>query len=37
VAMNASLKFKYKPKVVNGEPIEVSGVRNRITFELTDA
>ena len=36
-AMNASLKFKYKPKVVNGEPIEVSGVRNRITFELTDA
>ena len=36
-ALNASLKFKYKPKVVNGEPIEVSGVRNRITFELTDA
>ena len=36
-AMNASLKFKYKPKVVNGAPIEVSGVRNRITFELTDA
>ena len=36
-ALNASLKFKYKPKVVNGESIEVSGVRNRITFELTDA
>ncbi len=35
-ATNAALKFKYKPKVVNGEPIEVAGVRNRITFELTD-
>ena len=35
-AINAALKFKYKPKVVNGEPIEVAGVRNRITFELTD-
>ena len=29
-------KFKYKPKVVNGEPIEVPGVRNLIRFELTD-
>lgn len=35
-AVNAALKFKYKPKVVNGEPIEVAGVRNRITFELAD-
>ncbi len=35
-ALNAALKFKYKPKVVNGEPIDVAGVRNRITFELTD-
>ena len=35
-ASNAALKFKYKPKVVNGEPIEVTGVRNRITFELAD-
>ena len=35
-AANAALKFKYKPKVVNGEPIEVPGVRNRITFELAD-
>jgi len=35
-ASNAALKFKYKPKVVNGEPIEVPGVRNRITFELAD-
>lgn len=35
-AANAALKFKYKPKVVNGEPIEVTGVRNKITFELAD-
>ena len=35
-AINAALKFKYKPKVVNGEPIEVGGVRNLIKFELQD-
>ena len=35
-AINAALKFKYKPKVVNGEPIDVAGVRNKITFELAD-
>ncbi|MYB38597.1 MAG: energy transducer TonB, partial [Gammaproteobacteria bacterium] len=28
--------FKYKPKVVDGEPIEVAGVRNLITFQLED-
>lgn len=35
-AMNAALKFKYKPKVVNGAAIDVAGVKNRITFELAD-
>ena len=35
-ALTAALKFKYKPKVVNGEPIDVAGVQNRITFELQD-
>ncbi len=35
-AINAALKFKYKPKVVNGEPIAVAGVPHRITFELAD-
>jgi len=35
-AIQAALKFKYKPKVVNGEPIDVAGVQNRITFELED-
>jgi protein TonB len=33
-AMDAALKFKYKPRVVNGEPTEVSGVQNRITFKI---
>ena len=35
-ATNAALKFKYKPKVVNGEPVDVAGVRNLIRFELHD-
>lgn len=33
-AVEAASKFKYKPRVVNGEPIEVPGVRNKITFKL---
>lgn len=33
-ASNAALKFKYKPRVVDGQPIEVAGVQNRITFQL---
>ena len=33
-AIQAALKFKYKPKVANGEPLEVSGVRNLIKFKL---
>ena len=32
----AALKFKYKPKVVNGQPIALSGVRNLFKYELTD-
>lgn len=35
-AIAAALKFKYKPRVVNGEPIEVRGVLNKITFTLED-
>ena len=35
-ALAAVLKFKYKPRVVNGEPIDVPGVQNLIRFELTD-
>ena len=33
-ALAAALKFKYKPRIVNGEPIEVEGVLNKITFVL---
>jgi len=33
-ALDAALKFKYKPRVVNGAATEVSGVQNRITFEM---
>lgn len=33
-AKDAALKFKYKPRVVNGEATEVSGVQNRITFQI---
>jgi protein TonB len=33
-AVEAALKFKYKPRVIDGEPVEVPGVRNKITFEI---
>lgn len=33
-AIEAAQKFRYKPRVVNGIAIEVSGVQNRITFKL---
>ncbi len=35
-ALDAALKFKYKPRIVNGEAIEVHGVLNKITFVLED-
>lgn len=34
-ALKAASKFKYKPRVVDGTPIEVHGVRNKITFALS--
>lgn len=33
-AKDAAMKFKYKPRVVNGEAMEVSGVQNRLTFQI---
>jgi len=33
-SLKAALKFKYKPRVINGTPIDVSGVQTQITFEL---
>jgi protein TonB len=35
-AIQAATKFKYKPRVVDGEAIEVPGVQNKITFEIED-
>ena len=33
-AVEAARKFRYAPKFVEGEPVAVDGVRNRIVFEL---
>lgn len=35
-AIQAALKFKYKPRIVDGQPIEVHGVLNKITFEIAN-
>lgn len=35
-ALTAVSRFKYKPRVVEGETVEVTGVRNRIVFEVAD-
>ncbi|MFZ8973394.1 MAG: energy transducer TonB [Pseudomonadales bacterium] len=35
-AMKAAVKFKYKPKVIDGQPVETAGVQNKITFELAE-
>jgi protein TonB len=35
-SVKAAEKFKYKPRVVDGQPIEVPGVQNKFTYELED-
>jgi protein TonB len=35
-ATRAVLKFKYKPRVVDGIPVEVPGVKTRISFQLEE-
>jgi len=35
-ATRAVLKFKYKPRVVDGIPVDVAGVTTRIRFELEE-
>ncbi|MDX1480923.1 MAG: energy transducer TonB [Woeseiaceae bacterium] len=35
-AIRAVLKFKYKPRVVDGVPVDVPGVKTRITFQIED-
>ncbi len=34
-ALNAVLRFKYKPRVVNGSAVRVEGVLHRLTYELS--
>lgn len=33
-AIRAAEKFKYRPRVIDGSPVEVQGVRNRFVFEM---
>jgi protein TonB len=35
-SVNAAMKFKYKPRVINGEPVEVPGVQHVISYQLED-
>lgn len=34
VSIDAAAKFKYKPRVINGTPVEVHGVENKFIFKL---
>lgn len=33
-AIEAAERFRYKPRIIDGEPVEVAGVRNVITFKM---
>ena len=35
-SLNAALKFKYKPRNMDGEAVEVPGVQNKFTYEITE-
>ncbi len=35
-SINASLKFKYKPRILDGVGVEVPGVQNKFTYEITE-
>ena len=35
-AIQAALRFKYRPRVVDGEPVEVTGVKHYIRFEMRE-
>ena len=35
-AIRAVLKFKYKPRVVDGQPVDVPNVKTRITFKIEE-
>ena len=35
-SVNAALKFKYKPRIMDGEAVEDPGVQNKFTYEITE-
>jgi len=35
-SLQAALKFKYKPRVIDGEAVEVPGVQNKFTYEILE-
>ena len=35
-SVQAALKFKYKPRVIDGQAIDVPGVQNKFTFEIQE-
>ncbi len=35
-SLQAALKFKYKPRIIDGEAVEVGGVQNKFTYEITE-
>ncbi len=35
-SLNAALKFKYKPRILDGQAVEVPGVQNKFTYEITE-
>lgn len=35
-SVEAALKFKYKPRVIEGQAVEVPGVKNKFTYRLED-
>jgi len=35
-SLRATLKFKYKPRIIDGQAVEVPGVRNKFTYEITE-
>lgn len=35
-SVNAAMKFKYKPRIIDGEAVQVPGVQNKFTYEITE-
>jgi len=35
-SLQASMKFKYKPRIMDGQAVEVPGVQNKFTYEIVE-